>query len=66
MSPHVAEQDPLAGATMQIVILKGEAEPQPTLPPSLDNYNYEWEWRGAWLIRYHIRPRKKTRHPKLE
>eukprot|EP00975_Prorocentrum_lima_P060984 12787778-Prorocentrum_lima.AAC.1 len=48
---------------MQILILKGDVEAPPQLPPKLTNCEDEWEWRGGWLIHHHRRPRRKTFHP---
>eukprot|EP00975_Prorocentrum_lima_P014308 3040008-Prorocentrum_lima.AAC.1 len=48
---------------MHLVILKGETESPTTLPSTLKDYEDEWERRGAWLIRHHKRPRRKTYHP---
>eukprot|EP00975_Prorocentrum_lima_P059471 12468980-Prorocentrum_lima.AAC.1 len=49
---------------MQILILTGDVEAPPQAPPKITNSEYEWEWRGSWLIRHHRQPRRKTTfHP---
>eukprot|EP00975_Prorocentrum_lima_P008163 1745252-Prorocentrum_lima.AAC.1 len=47
------QSDPVAGSTMQILILKGETEAPFLLPPEFTNSGDGWEWRASWLIRHH-------------
>eukprot|EP00975_Prorocentrum_lima_P056635 11880365-Prorocentrum_lima.AAC.1 len=51
---------------MQVEILP-EADTQfnSSTIPKLDNAEYEWEWRGRWLIGHHRKPRRKTFRPHL-
>eukprot|EP00975_Prorocentrum_lima_P041519 8719097-Prorocentrum_lima.AAC.1 len=43
----------MAGAPMQLVLFKGEADSQTIVPSTLNTYEYDWAWRGTWLIRHH-------------
>eukprot|EP00975_Prorocentrum_lima_P041373 8692360-Prorocentrum_lima.AAC.1 len=55
--------DPIAGSTMQILVLTRDVEAPLQTPPRLTNSEDEWEWRGGWPIRHHRRPKRNTFHP---
>eukprot|EP00975_Prorocentrum_lima_P059360 12444821-Prorocentrum_lima.AAC.1 len=57
---------------MQIEILPpgddGQVEHQfnSSTIPKPENAGDEWEWRGYWLMRHHIKPRRSAFRPDLQ